>query len=292
MDVIRFMGGLGNQMFQYALLKALENRGRDVVASLGFYSLHPELRQYEIEEVFCNTRMNTEIDEKFLPAYRRWCSDRDKQNKISKEKKDLSNCYFWKETEEQYGNYQEGVFETNECVFTGYWQSYKYFVDIRNLLVHDFAFKEGEDKLKYIINKIKSGNNYVSIHIRRGDYLNSPEVYGGICNIQYYNLAIKYIMEVEDNPIFVFVSDDIAWVKQNFVNLKAIYVDPNDFDRYKSWYDMKIMTVCKYNIIANSTFSWWGAWLNQRDDKLVIAPKKWSNVYSFNDICPDKWVRL
>ena len=117
-------------------------------------------------------------------------------------------------------------------------------------------------------------------------------MYGNICTNEYYLRAIAYMREKIENPTFFFISDDIEWVaKQNLVK-DGIYIRADSFKRYEDWYDIAIMSLAGHNIIANSSFSWWGAWLNQNQQKIVIAPKKWNNLSNYTDICPPDWIRI
>ena len=292
MDVVRFKGGLGNQMFQYAFLKSLEYRGRKVGASLGFYGENPKLMQYELDRTFPNIVMNTGFDKEFFEAYGKWCRIKSDDKKVDVFRKDLEHRYFWNETTEEGGNYQEGVYLTKECVFVGFWQTEKYFTGFRRELLKDFQFREGEERLAGM-RKIFSGQDYyVSVHIRRGDYLKCQELYGNICTERYYGKAMEYIRQRVPKPVFVFFSDDMEWVKKSCRMDNAIYIVAGMFEHYEAWYDMCLMSCCAHNIVANSTFSWWGAWLNQRADQIVIAPEKWMNNRKKSDRCPAGWVRL
>lgn len=291
-DIVRFKGGLGNQMFQYAFMKSLEKRGRDVTASLGYYKEHPEEMQYELDKVFSNLQIKTELNEGFLKGYRKWRLIRNDSEKIEEMKKQAANRFFWNETLEEHGIFQGAVFDTTECVFAGYWQSYKYFEKNRKEILHDFTFGEGEEKLVTIRNKISTSDRYVAVHIRRGDYLQAEDKYGDICTKVYYYKAIEYMKKVINRPIFVFFSDDIDWVRKEMQLESAIYINKSMFDDYQSWYDMSLMSVCRASIIANSSFSWWGAWLKQRPDQIIIGPQKWLNGSQCTDICPNSWLRM
>jgi hypothetical protein len=166
----------------------------------------------------------------------------------------------------------------------GYFQSEKYFVDYRDFIL-DF-FSPTLEIQKYIDSKygdiIKDST---SIHIRRGDYLNYPDIHP-VCDMDYYKKAIQHFSDKES---FVVFSDDIDWCKKNFSN-KFYFVEGE-----KDYIDLYIMSQCKNNIIANSTFSWWGAWLNKNEVKKVIAPKKWfgSKInHNTNDLVPSNWERI
>ena len=151
-----------------------------------------------------------------------------------------------------------------------------------------FKEKELNDKTLSFKNELQRGV-FVSVHIRRGDYLNNVGRFG-LCELSYYREAIKYIKSIVDNPKFVFFSDDMAWAKDNIDNDEAVFVSWNQGK--DSWQDMYLMSHCQHNIVANSSFSWWGAWLNGNPHKVVVAPKKWF-MYSPNyDIIPDNWITI
>ena len=290
MDIVRFRGGLGNQMFQYAFLKALALRGRKAMGSLGGYTHGCPAREFCLNNVFENVLMEIVDEEIFKELNERWREI--KQDKISLKAflNDYPNRFFW--VEEPVGTYNEHVFETKNCVFVGYWQTEKYFNQIRKELLLDFQFTKGERMLNIWKEKFLAKNNYVSVHIRRGDYLDIVQKYGNICTKQYYEAAISYMNVVVKEPIFVFFSDDIEWVKEHYEFTNAVFIEANMFKSYQAWYDMCLMSCCLHHIIANSSFSWWGAWLNQKCEKIVVAPKLWENGQEMPDICPDNWIRL
>ena len=128
----------------------------------------------------------------------------------------------------------------------------------------------------------------------RGDYLegSAKGAWGEVCTLYYYRRAMEYLKEKNRVSIVYFFSNDMQWVKENLMLKDAVYVEREMFDAYEDWYDMYLMSLCKDNIIANSSFSWWGAWLNQNPDKVVIAPKVWNNLCDYQDICPPDWVRI
>lgn len=134
--------------------------------------------------------------------------------------------------------------------------------------------------------------NSVSIHIRRGDYLSeiNQGLYGGICTEMYYAKAITYICNKIDQPSFFVFSNEIDWVKNNVDIPNPTYIDFNN--GADSWQDMFLMSQCKHNIIANSSFSWWGAWLNRNTNKIVITPSRFINLEEDSDIIPDAWIRI
>lgn len=291
MDIIRFKGGLGNQMFQYAFLKSLSSRGRNVAGSLGFYDKNPHLMPFCLTDIFGNISFNVADEETFEKVDKKWREIKRDEEKLNSFLKDYPNRFFWVESP-MFGTYNKHVFDTCNCIFVGYWQTERYFKQIRNKILYDFQFSEGERALIYLRDKLLSSDNCVSLHVRRGDYLKTPELYGDICTVQYYKSAIQIMMEEIENPQFIIFSDDVEWVKEQSWLGDALYIESNLFRNYRPWYDMCLMTCCAGNIIANSSFSWWGAWLNQRTGRKVIAPRRWINKREMPDICPKDWIRL
>lgn len=289
MDIVRFKGGLGNQMFQYALLKSLSLQGRKVTASLGFYSRPSCERAFCLNEVFENVCFEVVNERIFKEIDIRWRAIKHNEKKIKEFLQDYANRFFW--VEDAYGTYDESVFKTCNCAFVGYWQTEKYFGWAKKELLHDFKFSKGEEQLEKWKKRLTSSENYVSVHIRRGDYLKNSELYGNLSVSQYYEKAMRLAEKRNSNSIFVFFSDDIEWVKEHYYRKRAIYIQPELFDHYQMWYDMCLMSCCAHNIIANSSYSWWGAWLNGRGGT-VIAPKLWLKGYEMPDICPDSWIRV
>lgn len=292
MDIVRFKGGLGNQMFQYAFLEALKNEGREVKASLGGYEKSSSKRSFSLCNVFPNIYLECVSEDLFKKIDEKW--KKIKQNEEGKEKfyEDYENRFFWAEDViKESCVYHPGVFLTRNCTFVGYWQSERYFKSIRDQLIEDFEFTRVTSELKAFAESL-ANNKYTSVHIRRGDYLLYPDVYMGMCTREYYLKAIEYIRQKEPNSKFIFFSDDIEWAKENINISEAVYYDKSICGDYQDWYDMYLMSKCQNNIIANSTFSWWGAWLNQNQNRVVIAPKKWHKNNDTPDIWCEGWIKL
>jgi hypothetical protein len=176
----------------------------------------------------------------------------------------------------------------------GYWQSEKYFKSIKGEIRNEFSFEKplfGDNKL--VATQI-AGDNSVSLHFRRGDYLSDAKTTRimNVCDVAYYKRAISHIAEKVKNPVFYIFSDDMDWVKQHVsFDYPAVYINHNKGEN--SYIDMQLMSLCKHHIIANSSFSWWGAWLNASVDKVVVAPKCWfKNGMDDSDLIPEEWVRL
>jgi hypothetical protein len=174
----------------------------------------------------------------------------------------------------------------------GGWHNEGYFSAIKDKVKSEFTFRIPEDpeNLQHI-HKITSTNS-VSIHIRRGDYLNAANInlFGDVCNRAYYEKAIELIKTEVINPHFFIFSNDFSWVKANLHLENVTYITSNVGE--DSWKDMYLMSLCKHNIVANSTFSWWGAWLNNNTNKIVISPSRFLKGDEFSDIYPKQWIKL
>ena len=273
------MGGLGNQMFQYAFGQLLE-KGIKYDTSWFEYSKNSKNvtpRDYELD--FFNVHLK-KLSKRQTKRYK-------KNNKLL--------FFFGIETrlkkiiENPENIYNPNLLKEKEGIFEGYFQCAQYYEPIREQLLKDFIPKnEISSGNKKILEQILSTNS-VSLHVRRGDYVKLQHIHG-LCNITYYEKAIEFISNKVKNPHFFLFSDDIEWVKENLkINHPYTIVDINHGD--KSPWDMWLMKHCKHNIIANSSFSWWGAWLNENPNKIVIAPQKWT-VNNNTDIIPSNWERF
>jgi hypothetical protein len=190
----------------------------------------------------------------------------------------------------------EFVHLQNDACLLGYFQSEKYFAGYGNTIREAFRFREPlSGKNREIAEKIKSGNA-VSVHIRRGDYISnqiSAGIYNPVSN-DYYGKAIEYIRQRVDNPEFFIFSDEPEQAKKEIDLPQATYIDWNN--ESDSYIDMQLMSLCRHNIIANSSFSWWGAWLSNPKDGIVIAPAQWLKNPEENirirDLIPDRWIKI
>jgi Glycosyl transferase family 11 len=175
----------------------------------------------------------------------------------------------------------------------GYWQSEQYFAQYADKIREDFTFKLQLSNQNAVITKQISQENSVSLHVRRGDYVtNSKNAFIGVCSLDYYQTAVEQIKMQVDKPVFFIFSDDINWVKDNLsLDDKAVLISHNLGS--ESYNDMRLMSLCSHNIIANSSFSWWGAWLNANPNKIVIAPKQWfASKLDDSDLVPSAWLRF
>ncbi len=297
MLIIKFMGGLGNQMFQYAFGVALSHAtGEDVffdlswfeeikthkgpvakrVYELGHFNIDPKFASGEEVEKCINEKR---VRKSYLPGFLRNIFKIQKYKIISNKIIERENSYNPKLLKSKKDRYYEG-----------YYQDEEYFINHRNEILKAFTLKTPLDSANaQMLEKIKNTNS-ISLHVRRGDYLNLEKIFG-LCNLEYYKNAIEYIASRTQNPHFFLFSDDIAWVKENLeINYPYTVVDINNLQT--GFFDLELMKNCKHNIIANSSFSWWGAWLNENPEKIVIAPKKWFLEGDRTTIVSKNWVKL
>jgi len=293
MVIIKLMGGMGNQLFQYAVGKA--------VSAKSGKELKMDISGYENQDAIITPRSYAlsifKIEEKFASAGEigKFLQNKNKKN-ISGKIKSLffnknSSAYF---VEPKF-TFNPEVFDFNEPVYLeGYWQTEKYFKDITDIIRKEFVLKdEYSIENKEITKKIKNCNA-VSLHIRRGDYVTSATTnkFHGICSLDYYEKAVRHIADGVQDPNFFIFSDDIEWVKENLkIDHPAAYVSDGVLKDYE---ELTLMSYCKHNIIANSSFSWWGAWLNNNPEKIVIAPKQWfaDTSIDISDVIPENWVKI
>lgn len=172
----------------------------------------------------------------------------------------------------------------DNCLIDGYFQSEKYFINNKEKILQLFDIdKKTFEYLNKKYYNILNDDNTCSIHVRRGDFLNIP--FYNKLNMNYYNKAIESIGK---DKHFVIFSNDIIWCRENFKNLNVTFIEGE-----KDYVDLYLMSLCKNNITANSTFSWWGAYLNKNENKKIITPKIWFyNTHSNEDIVPDEWIKI
>ena len=290
MIVSSIVGGLGNQMFQFAAGRALAlDRGQAVkLDTSGFenYKLH---QGFQLQQAFkgqFNAASGSEIS-----ALLGWQRAPLIQRILSRPSAAVLRKHNL--IVEPHFQYWDGIRNApDDCYLKGYWQSEKYFQVHAAALRADFAFKLPlADENSSLAQKIGQVNA-VSLHVRRGDYVKNPATAAmhGVCSLDYYNAAVAHILSRVDNPVFFIFSDDMPWAKENLtVATTTHHVGQNN----RAYDDMHLMSLCKHHVIANSSFSWWGAWLNASPDKIVVAPKQWfAQPRRTEDLLPPTWVTL
>ena len=290
MVIVKIIGGLGNQMFQYAAGKSLAKRlGSPLkldLSSFGSYGL----RTFELERFSIRYELATSGE---LARYANKHPFLSAASKLLFRRDMFENPLVYKE---RAFHYDAGVLKISKDVYlSGYWQSERYFEVISEEIRDEFTFRQVMSGRNMRIAREISSCNAVSLHVRRGDYANNPETksYHGLCSAVYYDAAIDHISDKVESPHYFVFSDDLDWVRTNLKLPQPVtFVDGNHGTQ--SYNDMRLMSLCKHNIIANSSFSWWGAWLNSNHDKIVIAPSRWFNSarHDTRDLYCPGWVVL
>lgn len=287
MIVTKLTGGLGNQMFQYAAgrylsLKCNEELYFDVedYAKIKMHNGY-ELHNFFIQEKFFKKTIFDKVLLKFENVNRLFSKFSPTRLNYHKESKYF--CF-----DERLTNLSGSVY------LDGYWQSYRYLELIESQLNKDFEFRIPPVYFnRFLIKEIHEVNS-VSVHVRRGDYL-SNKIFSKVHNVldvEYYVRAFEIIKREISDPFFFVFSDDIEWAKKKFEGYNSCTFVSNP--EQSSIEDLRLMRACKHNIIANSSFSWWGAWLNPNPNKIVIAPKQWlkTDQESNSDLMPKEWIRI
>jgi hypothetical protein len=286
MIITRIVGGLGNQLFCYAAGKSLADRHHVPlhldISAYDSYTLHPyRLNQFKINaEPTKSINRKRSLLKKVLP-------------------------YLPKMTTPDLFTFAEKSLEFDETFLTlsdqtylsGYWQSEKYFSNIIKNLREELQFKQSPDQMNAEYLACIQSSFAVSVHIRRGDYVTNPEANAvhGTCDLEYYRRATALLhSKLNHTPVTYYIfSDDPEWVQSHLrLNGDMVFITHNN--GIQNHEDLRLMSACQHHIIANSTFSWWGAWLNPSPKKMVIAPKQWfkDSSYSCRDLVPESWISV
>ena len=294
MIIVKLVGGLGNQLFQYAFARSMSSRLKtDFRLDVNSFKTYYKLHKYSLDNF--NIKKNLSKDSDFFGFV--WLI---KQNNIFhtfyknlRLKSKLMPFYY----PEQMFHFDPSVFSKNGTYFDGFWQTEKYFKEIAPELRKELTLnKPLSEYSRNILEKIRN-SRAISIHVRRADYVTDSyaNIVHGACSMDYYKSAIAYIRKRESSPSFFVFSDDYDWAVENFKSSEyPVSCVKNTAE--KNYEDLILMSSCTHHIIANSSFSWWGAWLNPSKDKIVIAPAKWFNTQKIatdtRDIIPESWIKM
>ncbi len=288
MIIIRLSGGLGNQMFQYAFAKSLSILHPEQSFSLDISSFQGTYRKYDLQH-FC-------VD---IPI----ADNKNKAQLLDKEKTFLNKFrekyspYYKKiKVEEQYYHFDKKLLEVKQnALINGYFQSEKYFKVCEKEIRENFQFRknplgDNSDMLATIQNTA----NAVSIHIRRGDFVGNS--LHPLQSEFFFKESISILQAKASNLHLFLFSNDVAWVKE-YLHFDVPYTIVDINNEENGFEDLRLMSCCQHHIIANSSFSWWGAWLNPNPNKIVVAPAKWvdsQSVYyqNLDDIIPESWIKI
>jgi hypothetical protein len=271
MIIVKIMGGLGNQLQQYALAEKLESMGKQVKLDISEYE-HPEAmgtpRQLELKH--------------FPGITYECCTEEEKQQLLGKPdifsrirmRLDPDRRRLYRETPVMY---DEAIFSFQDMYLEGYFACEKYYIDRIDVLREKLAFPVKEGSVNARMAAAMAEEESVSIHLRRGDYLNpeNQSIFEHICTDSYYAKAEEYIRQRCEHPHFYVFSDDTAYAADRYRGEEYTIVDVNHGE--DNYFDMYLMSRCRHNICANSTFSFWGARLNSHPDKITVRPLKQKN---------------
>jgi hypothetical protein len=289
MIIVNLIGGLGNQMFQYAVGKYIAHRNQTElkldITGFEAYKLHAySLSHFNVIENFAKAKEIAWFKKYQRKKGRVWFL----YNRL------IANQSLY--VQERGFPFNTKILDLKKSAYLdGYWQTEKYFKEIEDIIRKEFRVKdELTGKNKEVAEELKRVNS-VSLHVRRADYVTNATTnsHHGTCNPEYYRQAIDLIAQKVADPHFFVFSDDIEWAKKNITpKYPTSYMDHNN--AATNYEDLRLMYNCKHNIIANSSFSWWGAWLNENPQKIVIAPKKWflTDKMDTRDLIPNTWIKI
>lgn len=293
-QIVYLCAGLANRMFQYAFYLSLKSKG--YITKIADNSIVKELKHEDvlITDIFPNVHYEkASILQIFFMGGGNDVFSRVIRNRLK------IHSPFYERTSAQDG-FKKELFEMKHSAFhAGVFQSEKYFEDIKDEVKNAFRFFPFQSGKNLDLQQKMEKENSIAIHVRKGkDYLFGMP-YKNTCDISYYIDAINFIKSRVENPVFYVFTDNPLWVENNLKKyICYTLIDWNPAVGDGNHFDMQLMTCAKHNIIANSTYSWWGAWLNPNPDKIVIGPSKWFNpdVSDFYkkdlNIIPDKWIKL
>jgi hypothetical protein len=286
MIIANLKGGLGNQMFQYALGRTLALKNNDVLKLdtgslskaevLGNIYRPFDLEFFAIEKAIATPDEIQAVHYPFGVMFK------------------LLDILKRKILRQSHVVFEPNILDLNGDIYLdGYFQSPRYFESIRETLLKDFTLREPLSPSGQVLAAQIKSTTAASLHVRRGDYVANKRVLkeNGVCSPAYYYKAVEKITTTVINPTFFVFSDDMSWVKEN-LQLPKGTVFVSDTSLYAPQ-ELYLMSLCQHNIIANSSFSWWAAWLNQNPDKVVIAPTPWFNTIAYDkDLIPESWIQL
>jgi len=291
--IVRLQGGLGNQMFQYAigrrlslhhntelkldLTALLDRTPRENVVYRNF-----ELGAFDIQA--------TVAPQSALKKYK-W---KDSKNRVYRRANYILRYPIQRLVKEKHFHFDEQAIRApRNAYLTGYWQSYRYFQDIEEIIRSDFAFTE-QMKLRYrSLSERAASSNSICLNVRRGDFVSNPAISKthGVCEIDYFYRALDFVKARFQEPEILVFSDDIDWCRKNLgFGCPTLFMD-FEGNSYEYLY---LMSSCRHFIIPNSTFGWWAAWLSESPNKIVVVPKEWFTNPEIitSDLIPDKWHRI
>ena len=292
MIIVHVIGGLGNQMFQYAAGRALSLAHNtplclDVQDFKG-YDLHNGFELHRLFDIKAPIASNRDVFQVLG-----WRSISPLRRKLFHQKfSKFRGAHLF--VDSLFAEMPHLIDMPSRSYLMGNWQSEQFFGHIKEIIRSDFNFKLSMSKKNTELADMIKSINATSLHVRRGDIASNPTSLAvhGLCSLDYYRQAIELVASRTPDPEFVIFSDDMDWVKKKLnIRFHCHYIDINK--GLESYNDMRLMSFCNHHIVANSSFSWWGAWLSNNEHKVVVAPKKWfAKNYDSSAIVPSSWIRI
>lgn len=293
MKIVNIIGGLGNQMLQYAFALALQHQHPDEeilidTSHFGGYGLH---NGYEIGRIFGQQLKKAKAWDILRVS---WYVPNYKLSRAIRRIIPLRKSEKTEDWRNNYGKYLQNIQSfSHDAYYEGYWHNPQYYKGCESKIREAYRFPEFNDERNLKYADMISTAESICVHIRRGDYVGATS-FEGICGEIYYKKAIEKALSSLYHPVMFVFSNDIPYcndlLSEYSKTLDIYYIDINHGK--DSFRDMQLMTLAKCNIICNSTFSWWGAWLNQRDKHIVISPDKWVNFTEETGMIPDEWIKI
>lgn len=293
MIIVKLMGGLGNQMFQYALGRRLAYKHRtSLKLDLSWFETQT-LRSYQLDTLKISATVAS-LNEVEKLKRAKWAGLKGRVNQAIQRRLPY---YRKRVVVEQAPFFDPQIVKyiSRNAYLTGYWQSEKYFTSIAPLLREELKLKEQLSVDSQVWAEKISRVNSVSLHVRRGDYVDNSHTskFHGTCSLTYYADAIDNLRHSFPKMTTFVFSDDMNWARHNLGNHSLVeFVELNNINRDQE--ELMLMSLCDHHIIANSSYSWWGAWLGNCPGKIVVAPQKWFNdtTLETKDLIPETWIRL
>ena len=286
--IVKILGGLGNQMFQYALYTALQRHHPEAAVMADLHTFHGYRRPFQLENAFGIRVQRASYGEVARVAYpypdfQSWrVGSRllPKRRTMCVEPRSLAFV-------------PDAVSWQGSVYYDGYWQHEAYFSDCRATLLEQFRFPAFDSENNLALAARLRSEETVAVHVRRTDYVGNP-MFHDLCASGYYAEAIRHIRQHTGARLFCIFSDDAAWCKAQLQPLldgtETIFVDWNSGER--SVQDMHLMTLCRHHVTANSSFSWWGAWLAAQEEAVNIGPRLWWRQAGTASPVPTHWLTI
>lgn len=287
--IVRLTGGLGNQLFQYAAARRLAHvNDSPLKLDLSHFGRNPG-RTYALAPFNIQASIAS-------PGEVAWFNGREKIRRLKRFLRSLDPRAHWQWVMQRSLYFDATILTLKGNVYLdGAWQSEKYFADLAPILRQELVVRSEPDETNRALSEQIHSVESVSLHIRRGDYATNPTTrrVHGLCSLEYYDSAVRWLAERVSQPQFFVFSDDPEWVQENLqLDYPTTVVRHNGPDKH--YEDLRLMSQCRHHIIANSSFSWWGAWLSMHLNKIIIAPQQWLREfqYDIHDIVPAAWQLL